>query len=100
VDNHDAYRRAKQRVEAKLGFFIHLTVYTGVNLLLIMINLLTSPGHLWFYWPLIGWGIGLFFHALKVFAFTGGLAIKERMIEKEMAKAARKKQGAEKNRSA
>jgi hypothetical protein len=93
VDKHDAYRQAKARVEAKFGFFIHLAVYAGVNLLLIMTNLLTAPRYLWFYWPLLGWGIGLFFHALKVFAFTGGLAIKKRMIEKEMAKAARKKQG-------
>jgi len=93
VENQEAYQQAKRRVEAKLGFFIHLAVYVGVNLLLIIINLLTAPRHLWFYWPLIGWGIGLFFHALKVFAFTGGLAIKERMIEREMAKTARKKQG-------
>jgi hypothetical protein len=92
VEKQDAYQQAKARVEAKIGFFIHLAVYTGVNLLLIIINLLTAPRYLWFYWPLLGWGIGLFFHALKVFAFTGGSAIKERMIEKEMAKAARKKQ--------
>jgi uncharacterized membrane protein len=30
-----------------------------VNLLLPIIDLLT-PGPLWFYWPLLGWGIGLF----------------------------------------
>ena len=91
MEGRETYRRAKRRVEAKIGFFIHLTVYTAVNLLLIIINLLTSPGHLWFYWPLIGWGIGLFFHALRAFAFSEGSTIKERMIEKEMAKAARKK---------
>lgn len=92
MKKQDAYQQAQARVEAKLGFFVHLAVYAGVNLLLIIINLVTAPRHLWFYWPLIGWGIGLFFHALKVFAFTGGSVIKERMIEKEIAKAARKKQ--------
>ncbi len=23
-------------------------------------NLLTSPGFYWFYWPIIGWGVGVF----------------------------------------
>lgn len=91
MDNHDAYQRAKKRVEAKIGFYIHLAVYLVVNLLLIFINVTTSTQYLWFKWPLIGWGIGLFFHALGVFVFSQGLAFKERMIEREMKKEALKK---------
>jgi hypothetical protein len=88
MGNPEAYERAKKRVEAKVGFYIHLAVYVGVNLLLIIINLTRSPQYLWFKWPLLGWGIGLFFHGLSVFVFSGGRfeAIKERMIEEEMKK--------------
>lgn len=86
MENQEAYQRAKHRVEAKIGFFIHLTVYIVINLLLIIINLTTSPGHLWFKWPLIGWGIGLLFHAVGVFFSTEGMKIKERLIAKEMRK--------------
>ena len=78
-------------MEAKIGFYIHLAVYVGVNILLIIINLLTSSQYLWFRWPLIGWGIGILFHALGVFVFSGGSAIKEEMIQKEMKKEALKK---------
>ncbi|HUU80152.1 MAG TPA: 2TM domain-containing protein [Acidobacteriota bacterium] len=92
MENQEAYQKAKKRVEAKIGFYIHLAVYVGVNILLIIINLLTSTQELWFKWPLIGWGIGVFFHALGVFAFTERSSIKERMIEKEMEKEALKKQ--------
>jgi bacteriorhodopsin len=92
VENQEAYEKAKKRVEAKIGFYIHLAVYVGVNILLIISNLLTSTQELWFRWPLIGWGIGIFFHALGVFAFTERSSIKERMIEKEMKKEALKKQ--------
>ena len=92
MENQEAYQKAKKRVEAKIGFYIHLAVYVGVNILLIIINLVTSSEYLWFKWPLIGWGIGLFFHALGVFAFTGRSSIKERMIEKEMEKETLKKQ--------
>jgi hypothetical protein len=41
------------------GFRNHLIVYVAVNLLLLVVNLLTTPGRLWFVWPLVGWGIGL-----------------------------------------
>jgi hypothetical protein len=92
MENQEAYQRAKKRVEARLGFYIHLSVYIAVNILLIIINLRTSPEYIWFKWPLIGWGIGVFFHALSVFVFSGGSAIKEQMIEKEMKKEALKKQ--------
>jgi hypothetical protein len=60
--------------------------------LLVIVNISTSPQYLWFKWPLIGWGIGVISHALGVFVFTGGSAIKEQMIEKEMEKEALKKQ--------
>ena len=67
----EAYERAKKRIEAKIGFYIHLAVYVGVNLLLLIINLVRSHQYLWFKWPLLGWGIGVFFHGLSVFAFSG-----------------------------
>ncbi len=86
MEDQEAYQKAKKRVEAKIGFFIHLAVYVGVNTLLIITNLTTSSEHLWFKWPLIGWGIGLFFHALGVFVSLEGASVKERMIEREMKK--------------
>jgi hypothetical protein len=88
MKNHEAYQRAKKRVEAKMGFYMHLAVYIGVNILLIIINLITSPQHLWFIWPFFGWGIGVFFHGMSIFVFSGRKfkGIKERMIEKEIKK--------------
>jgi len=86
MENQEVYQSAKKRVEAKIGFYIHLAVYVGVNILLIIINLSTSPEYLWFKWPLLGWGIGLFFHGMSIFVFSGKKieGIKEKMIEKEM----------------
>ena len=92
MENQEAYEKAKKRVEVKFGFYIHLSVYIVVNLLLIVINFSTSTQYLWFKWPLMGWGIGLFFHALSVFLFSTGSAIKDQMIEKEMEKEAQRKQ--------
>ena len=91
MENREAYEKAKKRVEAKIGFYIHLAVYVGVNVLLIVINLTTSPQYLWFEWPLFGWGIGLFFHGMSIFVFSGRKfrEAKERMIEEEIKKESR-----------
>lgn len=82
----DDYQRAEKRVKAKLGFYFHLSIYIVVNILLIAINLSTQTQHFWFKWPLMGWGIGVLFHALGVFVFSGKSAIIRQMIEKEMEK--------------
>jgi hypothetical protein len=92
MEEQEAYLKAKKKVEAKIGFYIHLLFYVVVNIVLIIINLNTSTQYLWFKWPLIGWGIGLFFHAMGVFALSKGLSLKDRMIEKEMRRQATKKQ--------
>jgi uncharacterized membrane protein len=53
--------------KARVGFCIHLAAYLAVNALLVSINLATSTDHLWFKWPLLGWGLGLLAHALAAF---------------------------------
>lgn len=84
MQSQDAYEEARRRVEARLGFYIHLGVYVAVNALLVVLNLRYSPNSYWFPWPLFGWGIGIVFHALGVFVFPSGSPIKDRMIQREM----------------
>ena len=86
----DEYIKAKRRVEAKLGFYIHLGVYVVVNVLLVLINLSTSSQYLWFPWPLFGWGIGVTFHGLGVFVLSEGSNVKQRLIERELHKQPKK----------
>lgn len=66
-NEEDKYYLAKKKVENIKGFYGNLTSFIGVNIVLIFINLYTTPNHLWFYWPLMWWGIGVVFHGLKVF---------------------------------
>lgn len=85
MNNQEAYEQAKTRLEEKYGFYTHLTVYLAVNLLLVIINLTNLTEGVWFVYPLLGWGIGLFFHALSVFVFAGRrFLITEEMIKKEI----------------
>jgi uncharacterized RDD family membrane protein YckC len=71
VKDDETYLRAKRRVQEIKDFYAHLIVYIIVNAVLVLINLLVTPGFLWFLFPLIGWGIGLFFHAVFGFGIFG-----------------------------
>jgi 2TM domain len=90
VNEMPRYQQAKERVEALRGFYIHALVYAIVNLGLFAINMLTSPDNLWFYWPLIGWGIGLAINGTVVFASRSflGKDWEARQMEKELARTA------------
>jgi hypothetical protein len=88
TDDTELRRIAAHRADMKLGFRSHVLAYAIVNAGLLMINLVSSPDHLWFYWPMIGWGIGLAAHAAVVYA--DGENIRGRMIEAEFQKLRRR----------
>ena len=37
----------------------HLGVYLVMSVFFFVLNLVTNPGHWWFYWPMLGWGLGV-----------------------------------------
>ncbi|SFI89870.1 Histidine kinase [Kaistella treverensis] len=65
-----AYQRAAIRVQELKRFYSSLISYCIIIPFLIFINLYTSPKYLWFYWPMLGWGIGLSLQALKIFGIS------------------------------
>jgi hypothetical protein len=91
MGHQDDLARAKKVAGAKIGFYIHLTAYVAVNTLLVAINLATSTEHLWFKWPLLGWGVGVLVHAIVTFALTKGPVSQRRMIERDTRNSAMKK---------
>ena len=79
-------KNKRDQAKAKVEFRIHVFTFIAVIVLLAIINLLTSPEHLWFIWPMLGWGIGIVVHALRVYFSSGESSLKERMIQNEMNK--------------
>ena len=63
------YQKAKKQVDEIKGFYSHFSFYIIFNAIIIVVNLLYSPKHLWFIWTTLSWGIGVFFHAAKVFSW-------------------------------
>lgn len=86
IEKDQKYVRAKKKMEMLKAFYIHLTVYIFVNILLLAINLLTNPTFWWFLYPLVGWGVGLFIHGLTTFASGFGSDWETRKIKEYMEK--------------
>ncbi|QYS86086.1 2TM domain-containing protein [Flavobacterium oreochromis] len=69
-NDYERYQKAKIKVEKIKGFYSHLVSFICVNVLFIFINFKYSSDHIWFFYPTLGWGIGLLFHGLKVYDFS------------------------------
>lgn len=63
----ERYLEAQKKVKNIKSFYIHLFFYIAVNIWFVYLNLKYSPEHLWFFYPTLGWGIGVFFHAAEAF---------------------------------
>jgi 2TM domain len=86
LQNSALEQLAHKRARAKLGWYIHATVYIAVNLLLAALSAIS--GRHWAVFPAIGWGIGLAVHGAVVFLLAGGAGLRERLIERERSRLA------------
>lgn len=82
-----AERDARRQVYRLRNFYQHLVVFAVVNTGLAAINLIASPARLWFYWPLLGWGVWLVLHGFATFGRGRWLGAEweERKLQELMA---------------
>lgn len=82
------YRYARERVRATRSFLTHFVVYLVVNAFLFTLNMVTDSHSLWFYWPLLGWGVAVAIQALFTFGpiSTLGPEWEERKIKEYLEK--------------
>lgn len=80
------YESARKRVKKKKEFYSHLGSYIAVGSFFFLLNIVTSPGDWWFYFPMLGWGIGLVIHYFSVFGIPGVMSSdwEEKALEEEM----------------
>ena len=76
-------RLARRRAGAKMGWYIHLTVYVLVNLLMFGLSRYAFGHRPWSVYPLLGWGVGLVLHGISVFMLGKGSSFRERLMERE-----------------
>jgi 2TM domain-containing protein len=79
-ETNDLRARALEQIEKKRGFVAHLFAYLLVNTFLVVIWAVTGADFFWPIFPILGWGIGVFFHGWDV--YSGGPS--EDQIRREM----------------
>ena len=79
---------AFEHVRKLKRFYLHAFRYVVVMLILFTINWLTGPQRLWVVWVAAGWGIGLAFHAFRVFGpvWMLGPEWEKRQVEKRLGR--------------
>ena len=70
------------------GFYLHLAQYALTLAILLAINLWTHPQYLWVRWVALGWGMGVLFHALRVFQRLSpfGAEWEKKQVEKRLGR--------------
>ncbi|GGK20341.1 histidine kinase [Yeosuana aromativorans] len=81
-----SYLRARKHIDDLKEFYYGIISYCLVIPFLIFINYKTYWGFQWFWFPMIGWGIGLVINAFKVYVSEGvfGRDWEERKIKQFM----------------
>jgi hypothetical protein len=52
-----AQKQARRRARQQLGFQMHSIPYIFVSILLVLLNLSTTPRCIWSIYPILGWGL-------------------------------------------
>ena len=67
VPDDDVRKEARRRLEERRGFSTHVVTYLLVNGMLVAIWAMSGAGFFWPIFPILGWGIGIAFHAWDTF---------------------------------
>lgn len=61
-----ARKVARKRADDLQGFMRHFGSFLAVGLFFLILNLITDRHSLWFFWPMLPWGVGLAIHGWNV----------------------------------
>lgn len=68
IEGDDLRALAKSRLVKRREFAAHLAAYVLVNVLVVAIWAFTGAGFFWPVFPILGWGIGVFFHGWDTYS--------------------------------
>ena len=76
-------RLAHKRAGAKLGWYVHATVYVLVNLMIFAAAYFGWRSRPWNPYATLGWGLGLALHGVSVFLLGQGGGFREKLVQQE-----------------
>lgn len=83
LSDEELERLAHKRAGAKLGWYVHATIYVLVNLAIFATAYFGLRSRPWNPFATIGWGLGLALHGVSVFVLGSGSGLRQRLVERE-----------------
>jgi hypothetical protein len=66
-NNVEVKKEQMSNSQQRKDFKSHLFAFLAINSFLVLLNLVVSPGYFWAIYPILGWGLGLLLHGMKVY---------------------------------
>ncbi len=66
MNEEELYDYARKRVKKRRKFYSHLITWVVMSTFFILLNLATSD-YFWAIFPILGWGIAVAFHGIRIF---------------------------------
>ena len=66
-NNVEVKKEQMSNSQQRKDFKSHLFAFLAINGFLVLLNLVVSPGYFWAIYPILGWGLGLLLHGIKVY---------------------------------
>ncbi len=85
MTDNEILEMARTRTNARVGFYIHVSVFAVVMIGLFSINYAASPDKPWSIFPFLGWGLGVAIHGVVSLGVVGS-GMKDRMLREELAR--------------
>ncbi|HEU4495965.1 MAG TPA: 2TM domain-containing protein [Flavobacterium sp.] len=67
ISDKAKYENAKRKARKIRSFYYNLMCYCIVIPILVFINLMAMPEFQWFWFSMLGWGIGVIVHGMEAF---------------------------------
>jgi hypothetical protein len=66
-NNVEVKKEQMSNSQQRKDFKSHLFAFLAINGFLVLLNLVVNPGYFWAIYPILGWGLGLLLHGIKVY---------------------------------
>lgn len=83
----EVLERARKVARSKIAFYKHAGIWAIVSAFLFLLDLFSGNGW-WFFWPVLGWGIAIAFHAGSVYFGEG---FQQRLEDREVERMTRRR---------
>lgn len=80
----DKIKDVKRRIKRKKAYYNELGSFVTTSLFLLGLNLFTSPGYMWAWWPIGFWGISMVMKSIKIVIDDKTSDWEHRAIKKEL----------------